>query len=59
MFDELRETIDAYKARDPAARTSLEVLLLYPGIKAVCSHRRAPYRHRDPSRRQDRQAPGH
>ena len=41
MFDELRETIDAYKARDPAARTSLEVLLLYPGIKAVCSHRRA------------------
>ncbi|MBO5555639.1 MAG: serine O-acetyltransferase [Oscillospiraceae bacterium] len=39
MFDELRETINAYKARDPAARTTLEVLLLYPGIKAVSSHR--------------------
>ena len=41
MFKDLRETIDAYKARDPAARTSLEVLLLYPGVKAVRSHRKA------------------
>lgn len=41
MFKDLRETIDAYKARDPAARTTMEVLLLYPGIKAVCSHRKA------------------
>ena len=41
MFKDLRETIEAYKARDPAARSSLEVLLLYPGIKAVRSHRRA------------------
>ena len=41
MFDELKEMIAAYKARDPAARTSMEVLLLYPGLKAVCSHRRA------------------
>ncbi len=41
MFKDLRETIEAYKARDPAARTSLEVLLLYPGLKATCSHRRA------------------
>ena len=41
MFKDLRETIEAYKARDPAARSSLEVLLLYPGIKAVLSHRRA------------------
>ncbi len=41
MFDELRETIRAYQARDPAARSALEVLLLYPGLKAVRSHRRA------------------
>ena len=41
MFNDLRETIAAYKARDPAARSSLEVLLLYPGLKAVRSHRRA------------------
>ena len=41
MFDDLRETIRAYQARDPAARSALEVLLLYPGLKAVRSHRRA------------------
>lgn len=41
MFQDLRETIQAYKARDPAASSTLEVLLLYPGIKAVRSHRRA------------------
>lgn len=47
MFDELRETINAYKARDPAARSTLEILLLYPGIRAVRSHRKANwcYRH--------------
>lgn len=41
MFQELKETIEAYKQRDPAARTSLEVLLLYPGIHATLAHRRA------------------
>ncbi|MGM9521320.1 MAG: serine O-acetyltransferase [Oscillospiraceae bacterium] len=41
MFNELRELVAAYKARDPAARSSMEVLLLYPGIRAVRSHRRA------------------
>ena len=41
MFKELKETIDAYLARDPAAQSALEVLLLYPGVKAVRSHRRA------------------
>lgn len=41
MFRDLVETINAYKARDPAARSTLEVLLLYPGLKAVRSHRRA------------------
>ena len=41
MFQELRETVAAYKARDPAARSALQILLLYPGVKAVRSHRRA------------------
>ncbi|MEG1316961.1 MAG: serine O-acetyltransferase, partial [Oscillospiraceae bacterium] len=41
MFDVLRENIAAYKARDPAARSSFEVLMLYPGLRATMSHRRA------------------
>ncbi len=41
MFNDLRETIDAYMARDPAAKSKLEVLLLYPGVKASMSHKRA------------------
>lgn len=47
MFNNLRETIAAYQARDPAARSWMEILLLYPGIKAVRSHRLAHwcYRH--------------
>jgi len=42
----LGETIRAYKQRDPAARSSLEVLLLYPGIHAVISHRLAHFLYR-------------
>ena len=34
-----RETIDMVKENDPAARTSLEVLLTYPGVKALAAHR--------------------
>ena len=41
MFNNLKETIAAYQARDPAARSWLEILLLYPGIKAIRSHRLA------------------
>ena len=41
MFNDLREMIAAYKARDPAARSTMEILLLYPGLKAVRSHRKA------------------
>lgn len=50
MFDDLRQMINAYKARDPAARSTFEILLLYPGIKAVRSHRRAHwcYKHGHP-----------
>ena len=45
MFNDLKELIEAYKSRDPAARSSLEILLLYPGVKAVRSHRKAHWCH--------------
>lgn len=41
MFNDLKELVKAYKARDPAARSTLEILLLYPGVKAVRAHRKA------------------
>lgn len=41
MFDLLKEDIKAIKDRDPAAKSSLEILLLYPGLKAIRMYRRA------------------
>ena len=41
MFDLLREDIKAIKDRDPAAKSSLEIFLLYPGLKAIRMYRRA------------------
>lgn len=41
MFDRLREDIASVFDRDPAARTTLEVLLNYPGIHAMIFHRMA------------------
>lgn len=35
----LGETLRAYQARDPAARSRLEILLLYPGVHATIFHR--------------------
>jgi serine O-acetyltransferase len=35
----LRETVRTYRERDPAARSSLEVLLCYPGFHAVVWHK--------------------
>jgi len=35
----LRETIRTYRERDPASRSSLEVLLCYPGVHAVMWHK--------------------
>lgn len=48
MFSRLKEDIRCVKDRDPAARSWLEVLLLYPGLKAVRLHRKANwcYRHK-------------
>ena len=37
----LREAVAAYRERDPAARSSLEVLLCYPGLHATLWHRLA------------------
>ena len=41
MFNRFREDIAAIKQRDPAARSAIEILLLYPGYKAIRMHRRA------------------
>ncbi len=34
----LTETVRAYRERDPAARSNLEVILCYPGLHAVAIH---------------------
>ena len=41
MLDRLRADIRAVKERDPAARNSVEVLLLYSGLHAIMLHRPA------------------
>ena len=45
MFQDMKELVAAYKARDPAARSTLEILLLYPGVRALRSYRRAHWCH--------------
>ncbi len=39
MFRHLREDIKAIKERDPAAKTSFEIVLNYPGLHALAMHR--------------------
>ncbi len=41
MFNRFREDIAAIRGRDPAARSAIEIYLLYPGYKAIRMHRRA------------------
>ena len=41
VFDRLREDIRAIFSKDPAARSTLEVLFCYPGLHALWFHRRA------------------
>lgn len=43
MFCKLCEDIASVRERDPAARSFLEVFLLYPGLRAVRMHRRASW----------------
>ncbi|MCQ2547601.1 MAG: serine O-acetyltransferase [Clostridia bacterium] len=40
-FSDIKGHIDAAMENDPAARTKLEVFLLYPGVKALIRHKRA------------------
>lgn len=42
----LSEEIAAIRARDPAARSTLEILLTYPGLHAIALHRAASWLHR-------------
>jgi len=41
IWNELREDVGAIMARDPAARSRLEVVLCYPGFHALLFHRAA------------------
>ena len=41
MFKNLSDTLGAYKVKDPAARSKLEIFLLYPGVHALIYHRLA------------------
>ena len=47
MFERLKEDIKAFRDRDPAANSDLEIYFLYPGFKAIRKYRRANffYRH--------------
>lgn len=45
MFKRLKEDVKAFRDRDPAARSALEIMLLYPGFKAVRRHRVAHWFH--------------
>lgn len=46
MFSRLREDIASIKERDPAATSSVQVLLLYSGLHAVLYYRLAHWLHR-------------
>ena len=45
MFHFINETLEAYQARDPAARSKLEILLLYPGVHATLYYKLAHFLH--------------
>ncbi len=41
MFDRLKEDIQSVKDRDPAATSTIQILLLYPGLKAIRMHKKS------------------
>lgn len=43
MLKSLRDLLGAYQRRDPAARSKLEIFLLYPGVHAIIYHRVAHF----------------
>ncbi len=50
MFKDFRESVQSFMDHDPAARSPFEIVLLYPGFKALRSHKKANwfYRHNMP-----------
>lgn len=46
MFNRIKQDIQAIKDRDPAAKSTLEVLLCYPGLHAIFCHRVAHFLYR-------------
>ena len=43
MFERMKEDLQCIKDRDPAARSNIEIMLLYPGYIAVRAYRRAHF----------------
>ncbi len=43
MFERYKEDIQCFMEHDPAARSPIEIVLLYPGFKALRSHRKAQW----------------
>ena len=41
MFNSYREDLKSFMEHDPAARSPIEIALLYPGFKALRSHKKA------------------
>lgn len=41
MFKTYKEDINSFMSHDPAARSPIEIVLLYPGFKALRSHKKA------------------
>lgn len=39
MFTRIKEEIDSFFSRDPAAKSRLEIILCYPGFHAILVHR--------------------
>ena len=62
MFETYKEDIKSFMDHDPAARSPIEIILLYPGFKALRSHKKAhwlqkhnmPFLARDVSQRSSR-----
>ncbi len=42
-LSDYKESINAFMEHDPAARSALEIVLLYPGFKALRAHKRAQW----------------
>ncbi len=41
MFNSFKEDVKSFMEHDPAARSAIEIVLLYPGFKALRSHKKA------------------